>query len=103
MVEVIVMPSAIQDIKSIIKYVHKQSVQNAEKLQLEMTEKIASLRSFAERGSLVKEIISPQLREVKLYHYRIIYRCTENNVQVITVHHSSRLLINNTHLNDLIE
>ncbi len=103
MVEVTIMPTAVQDIKRIVKYVHKKSVQNAEKFYDEINQKIASLQRFAERGSLVKEITSPQLREVKLYHYRIIYRCTDDKVQVITVHHSARLLINNPHLNDLMK
>ena len=102
MVEVEVMPSALQDIKDIISYVRKQSFQNAEKLYGELKEKIASLQQFAERGSLVKEIADLQLREVKLYHFRIIYRCTEDKVQVLTVHHSARLLTNNPHLTGLL-
>ncbi|NTS39919.1 hypothetical protein HRG84_03300 [Flavisolibacter sp. BT320] len=48
----------------------------------------------------MKEITSQQLREIRLYHYRIIYRCLADNVQVITVHHSARLLLNNPHLGD---
>jgi plasmid stabilization system protein ParE len=101
MVEVEVMPSALEDIKSIIDYVYKQSVQNAEKLYGEIREKISSLRGFPERGSLVTEITSQQLREIRLYHYRIIYRCTEEKVQVLTVHHSARLLSSNPHFSDL--
>lgn len=101
MVEVEIMPSALQDIKSIVDYVHKQSVQNAEKLYNELKEKIASLQQFPERGSLVKEITSPQLREIRLYHFRIIYQCTAEKVQVLTIHHSARLLTNNPHLTDL--
>lgn len=84
MVEVEVMPSALKDIKNIIEYVHKQSVQNAEKLYVE-----------------IKEKINPQLREVKLHRLRIIYKSTDTKVQVLTVHHSAGLLINNPHLKDL--
>jgi toxin ParE1/3/4 len=101
MVEVVVMPSALQDIKAIIKCVHTQSVQNAEKFYTEINEKITSLEPFPERGSLVKEITSPQLREIKLYHYRILYRCLQARVEVLTIHHNARLLINNPHLNEL--
>lgn len=101
MVEVEVMPSAQKDIKNIIDYVHKQSVQNAEKLYEGFKEKIASLQEFPERGKLVKEIVEPELREISLFHYRIIYRCTNEKVHVLTVQHSARLLINNPHLKDL--
>lgn len=96
------MPSALEDIKNIIDYVHTQSVQNAEKLYKEIKEKIGSLQQFPERGSLVKEVIGLQLREVRIYHFRIIYRCTDEKVQVLTVHHSARLLANNPHLSDLL-
>ncbi len=101
MVEVEVMPSAQQDIKNIIEYVYRQSVQNAEKLYVEISEKINSLQQFPERGSLVKEIETPQLREVKLYHLRIIYTCPETKVQILTIHHSAKMLINNPYLKDL--
>lgn len=100
MVAVEIMPSALQDIKNILDYVRRQSVQNAEKLTSEFRERIASLQQFPERGSVVKEITRQQLREIRLYHYRIIYRCLADKVQVITIHHSARLLLNNPHLGD---
>lgn len=96
------MPSALEDIKNIISYVHARSVQNAEKLYEEIKEKIASLQQFPERGSLVKEARKEQIRELKLFHYRIIYRCVADKVQVLTVHHSARLLTNNPHLDDVL-
>ena len=96
------MPSALQDIISIMAYVHTRSVQNAEKLHQEIKENLASLQQFPERGSLVKEVKKEQLREIRLYHYRIIYRCTSDKVQVLTIHHSARLLTNNQHLDDLL-
>ena|SRR5579875_1228468 len=102
MVEVKVTQSALQDIKSIVDYVYSHSVQNAEKLYKEIIVKIKSLERFPEKGSFVKELKNPQFRELKLYHLRIIYRCTENKVEVITVHHSARLLINNPHFKDLL-
>ncbi|RYZ56603.1 MAG: type II toxin-antitoxin system RelE/ParE family toxin [Chitinophagaceae bacterium] len=69
-------------------------------LQASLRERIASLQQFPERRSVVKEITSQQLREIRLYHYRIIYRCLADKVQVITIHHSARLLLNNPHLGD---
>ncbi|NTS39920.1 type II toxin-antitoxin system RelE/ParE family toxin [Flavisolibacter sp. BT320] len=46
------MPSALQDIKNILDYVRRQSVQNAEKLTSEFKERIASLQQFPERVGL---------------------------------------------------
>jgi toxin ParE1/3/4 len=102
MVEVQITASAILDIKSLVDYVYDYSVQNAEKLYKEIIAKIRSLEQFPERGNIVKELQNPQFREIRLYHLRIIYRHIENTVQVLTVHHSARLLTNNPNLKDLL-
>lgn len=95
MVEIEIAPTAIRDMQHIIDYVFKKSVQNSEKLYNEFIEKIYSLQQFPERGKIVKEIEDSQVREIKLYHYRIIYRITPSKVLIITIHHSARLLSNN--------
>lgn len=78
-----------------------QSIQNAEKLYRKIKERIASLDQFLERGQPVKEVTSQELREIRLHHFRIIYRCTADKVQVLTVYHGSRLFSNNPHLSNL--
>jgi toxin ParE1/3/4 len=103
MVEIEIMPSARQDIRDIIDYVFNRSVQNAEKLYSEILYKISSLHQYPERGQLVKEVNSPEIREIRVYHFRIIYRVLPNKVQVLTIHHSSRLLSNSPHFKDLFE
>jgi len=97
------MPSAEQDLKNIIEYVFNQSVQNAEVLYRKILDKIATLHTFPERGQIVKEINDPLIRELKVYRLRIIYRIRGTLIQVITIHHSSRLLPNNPHFEDLFQ
>lgn len=101
MVEVEITESAQHDIKNIIDYVFSDSVQNSEKLLQQIIEKIRSLKQFPEKGQIVKEIRDPQIRELNLHHLRIIYRCTDK-VEILTVHHSARLLINNPSFKDLL-
>ena len=101
MVEVEITAPALQDIKDIIDYVHKQSAQNAQNLYKELFQKITSLQSFPERGQIVREIEREDIREIKLFHYRIIYQLGKK-VSVLTVHHASRLLIHNPNLRDIL-
>jgi toxin ParE1/3/4 len=103
MVEIEVMPCAEEDIKNIIEYVLEHSVQNAEKLYIDFFKKIFSLQKFPQRGKVVKEIANLQIREIKLHRFRIIYRLGNKKVQILTVHHSAKLLDNNAHLKDLFD
>ena len=57
--------------------------------------KIDSLKTFSERGKIVKEFADPAIREVSVYKFRIIYKLSPRFVRIVTVHHSSRLLTNN--------
>ena len=65
MVEVEITAPTLADIKSIVAYVHEQSPQNARKLQKELFQKIASLKTFPERGQMVREMTRNDIREIR--------------------------------------
>jgi toxin ParE1/3/4 len=47
-------------------------------------------------GKMVPEFLLPELRELIEGNYRIIYRIvSEERIDILTIHHSSRLLSNN--------
>ena len=104
MVQILITNKAKKDIKSIYKHIKKDSNQNAEMVAEAIIIKIDSLRLQPDFGKIVKEFNTPKIREIKLFKFRIIYRInTVSSVEIITVHHSSRLLNNNPHLKDLFE
>ena len=104
MVQILITNKAKKDIKSIYKHIKKDSNQNAEMVAEAIIIKIDSLRLQPDFGKIVKEFNTPKIRELKLFKFRIIYRInTVFSVEIITVHHSSRLLNNNPHLKDLFE
>ncbi len=41
---------------------------------------------------MVPEFQDPKLREIIHQPYRIVYRLLENEVHILTVHHSARIL-----------
>ena len=104
MVQIKITNQAKNDIKAIYKHIKKDSSQNAEMVAEAIIRKIDSLSLQPDFGKIVKEFNSPKIRELKLFKYRIIYRIkTVFSVEIITIHHSSRLLNNNPHINDLFE
>jgi toxin ParE1/3/4 len=104
MVQIKITPKAKDDIKSIYDYIALDSYQNAEMVAEAIIRKIESLKRQSDLGKIVKEFSNTNIRELKLFKYRIIYRIiSTKNVEVITIQHSSRLLLNNPHLKDFFE
>jgi toxin ParE1/3/4 len=104
MVQIKITAKAKKDIKSIFKYIKKDSYQNAEMVAEAIIRKIDTLYLKPDFGKIVKEFKNPTIRELKLFKYRIIYRLKTNSfVEIITIHHSSRLLNNNPHLKDFFD
>ncbi len=104
MVQVKITSKAKKDIKSIYKYILRDSYQNAEMVAEAIIRKIETLKKQPSIGKVVKEFNNPVIRELKLFKFRIIYRTkTPSLVEVITIQHSSRLLNNNPHLKEFFE
>ncbi len=104
MVQVKITSKAKKDIKSIYKYILRDSYQNAEMVAEAIIRKIETLKKQPSIGKMVKEFNNPVIRELKLFKFRIIYRTkTPSFVEVITIQHSSRLLNNNPHLKEFFE
>jgi toxin ParE1/3/4 len=104
MVQIKIAKAAKKDIKNIFDYIKKDSVKNSEAVVDAILRKIQILHKQPNFGKIVKEYNKPNLRELKLFKYRIIYRLeTSTEITVITIHHSSRLLNNNPHLKDFLD
>ena len=99
MVQIKITSKAKKDIAVIYKYILKDSFQNAEIVTGSIIKKIDALKKQPDFGKIVKEFNNASIRELKLFKYRIIYRLKNpSTVEIITIHHSSRLLINNPHI-----
>lgn len=53
---------------------------------------VEPLSDFPLMGRAVPELNLEQIREIIHGNYRIIYRLLTNEIEILTVHHSSRLL-----------
>jgi plasmid stabilization system protein ParE len=62
----------------------------AERLLIQALEAASSLDVFSERGRLVPELDQPNVRQLLVHRYRLIYEVTPDEVQVLAFVHGAR-------------
>ena len=80
---------------NIAEFIALDSVHYA-KIQIKrFFDKVEVLKKYPHIGRIVPERNNPDLRELILGNYRIIYKIiASNRIDTITIHHSKRLLRN---------
>src|SRR6218665_1849372 len=82
-----------QAIKNIAEYISRDSVYYAEKQIQRFFEAVEVLYEHPQIGKPVREYNHKLIREILVGKYRIIYLLkTETQIDILTVHHSARLL-----------
>ena len=90
---------SLDDIDNIAEFIAKDSVKYAKIQVNRFFDNVEILKKYPKYGRIVPEIGEEEIREIIQGNYRIIYRIiTEKQIDILTVHHSSRLLINNPNL-----
>ena len=85
-------PLAADDLEAISEFVSRDSPYYANILVLDVIAGIERLADFPQLGRRVPDVSDPQIRELLLGNYRIIYRYRLQIVEVLTIYHSARLL-----------
>jgi toxin ParE1/3/4 len=78
------------DLKQIYDYIAKDSKYYAKKVVQTIVEKTEELMVFPEIGRIVLEIDDPNIRELFVYSYRLIYEITPNGIEILAVIHGRR-------------
>lgn len=81
---------ASKDALGIFDYIADQSPAYAESVYERILSRPLQLELFPESGSIVPEYERPDIRELFVYSFRIIYRLEADEVRVLTVIHGSR-------------
>src|SRR3569833_434922 len=96
MVEVNWTKQAINDVDKIAEFIAKDSEYYAKIQARRFFQATMVLEKQPTSGKIVPEKRDPLIREILVGNFRIIYKIvSEIKVDVITVHHSKRLLSNN--------
>ena len=92
MTKLIWSPQSFRDLESIRDYVAADSPRYAALVVERIIQGVERLASFPESGRVVPERKDPQLREVIVRPYRVVYRLRPGVVEVATVFRASRML-----------
>lgn len=73
-----------------ITYVAQDSPPAAERLLIQALDAASSLDAFSERGRVVPEFNQPNVREILVQRYRLLYEVTPAEVQILAFVHGAR-------------
>jgi len=80
------------DLNEIIDYIAQDSLEYALSFNEQVNEKIENLTQFPKMGRKVPELDDPNIRELILSNYRLIYRILGEKIQIVRLLHGSRIL-----------
>lgn len=77
-------------LKQIYDYIAQDSKYYAKNVVQNIVDKSENLKAFPEIGRVVPEIDDPNVREVFIYSYRLIYEVSPDRVDILAVVHGRR-------------
>ena len=83
-------PQSFRDLSSIRSYIAEGSPAYADLTVQRIMVAVERLREFLDSGRMVPERQSPDLREIIVAKYRIVYRRRTDSVEIATVFRGSR-------------
>lgn len=81
---------ATADLGSLAEYIERDSVFYAAAFVKEILNASRSLNKFSERGRIVPELTNPNIRELFVREYRLIYSIEEPRVIILGLIHGKR-------------
>ena len=85
-------PQATEDLESIIEFIADDSPHYAQLFAINSIKAVERLWDFPDLGRIVPEFDDPDIREILLGNYRIVYRIQKGSVEILTIYHGSRIL-----------
>lgn len=92
MAKIVWTSNALTDLSEIGEYIETDSPKYAELTVSKLYHKVELLLTHPRVGRIVPEMEQENLRELIEGNNRIIYEIISNNIFILTVHHSSRIL-----------
>ncbi|MBN3946555.1 MAG: type II toxin-antitoxin system RelE/ParE family toxin [Nostoc sp.] len=80
--QVVFSPKAVGDLEAIVKYIALSNAEAARKLGQQLLEKSRELSQFPLKGQKVPEFDDPNIRQLILKPYRVVYRVEEEKKRV---------------------
>lgn len=85
-------PKSRDDLEAAVRYISRDSPGLARLFAGRIESAAERLAIFPRSGRVVPEFERPDIRELIVQSYRIVYRLRGDDVEILTVHHGARLL-----------
>jgi len=79
-----------KDLKNIYDYIFLDSEYYAKKVSEEFLSKVDKLSIFPNIGRIVPELGLPQILELLIYSYRVIYELKEEKIEILAIVHGKQ-------------
>jgi toxin ParE1/3/4 len=79
-----------QDLKQIHDFIARDSERYAKKVTTDFVIRSEALQRFPEMGRKIPEIDDPNIRELIIYSYRLIYQISSGEVEILALVHARR-------------
>ena len=83
--------SAMEDLRSIKAFIVKDNPKAAVRMIRKIKAAVKHLEEFPNSGRIIPETSNPQLREVIISNYRVMYQISESSVNIFAVYEGHRL------------
>jgi plasmid stabilization system protein ParE len=88
-------PQAADDLEAIRAFIARDSEHYAKLFVQRIVTAIDALATAPQMGRVVPELRNPEVRELLVGAYRIVYRCRRDAVEIVTIFHGARLFRGN--------
>jgi plasmid stabilization system protein ParE len=78
------------DLRQIYEYIAQDSSIYAKNAVRNIVEKSMNLEAFPRMGRIVPEISDQDIREIFIYSYRLIYKISSDDIEILTIIHGKR-------------
>lgn len=80
------------DLREVRAFISRDAPATASAFVRRMRESVNRLKDFPESGQVVPELGREDIRELLRGNYRVIYRVSQERIDILAVYHSARLL-----------
>jgi plasmid stabilization system protein ParE len=92
-----------QDIKAIPDYIRTNSPLNVKRVRVAIIDKCKDLVKHPGVGRVIIQTSVTTIRQILVYKYRIFYREINDDIEIVSIYYSSRLIKNNSGLQQFFE
>lgn len=83
--------SALEDMRSIKAYIGRDNPEAAVRMIKKIRAAVKHLEEFPNSGRIIPESNNPQLREIIISNYRVMYQVSESAINIFAVYEGHRL------------